>query len=100
MYFLRCLEGNAMKFAQTSIPFPVDGKGSKGMGTDLLKQNYRLSGISLCGREIIYMYRQEAQISPWRCALAERAGVTERNPSLHSGRVDSVQNAEAELRHF
>ncbi len=27
-------------------------------------------------------------------------GVTERDPSLHSGRIDSVQKAEAELRLF
>jgi hypothetical protein len=100
MYFLRCLEGNAMKFAQTSIPFPVDGKGSKGMGTDLLKQNYRISGISLCGREIIYMYRQEAQNFPLALRARRARGVTERNTSLHSGRIHSVQNSEAELQNF
>ena len=70
------------------------------MGTDLLKQNYRLSGISLCGREIIYMYRQEALNFPLALRARRARGVTERNPSLHSGRVDSVQNAEAKLRHF
>ena len=55
MYFLRCLEGNAMKFAQTSIPFPVDGKGSKGMGPDLLKQNYEdIGNISMRARDYLY----------------------------------------------
>ena len=35
------------------------------------------------------------------CVIARSArGVTERDHSLHSGMIDSVQNVEAELRHF
>ena len=40
------------------------------------------------------------EISIEMARSAERAGVTERTTSLHSGSSDSVQNPEAELRDF
>ena len=57
------------------------------------KQVCQQSGPPACGRVgWVYRYSNEDSFAWQR--------VTERNPSLHSGRVDSVQNGEAELHRF
>ena len=53
-----------MKFALISIPFPVDGKGSKGMGTDLYKQNYEdIGNISMRARNYLYVLAGSTKLS-------------------------------------
>ena len=63
-------------------------------------QNYRISSLDICRRKITCICPQEDENSIENARPIRARGVIERNPSLHSGRIDSIQNSEAELQNF
>ena len=83
-----------MKFALSNSPSRFTGRGW-GMGPDLQIRNYQDIGkISMRAQNYLCKPAEGTKsLLPFRAQSARR--VTERNTSLHSGSIDSVQNPEA-----